>query len=65
VSVSYEGCVLSGRGVCDGPITRPKKFSECGDSECDLETSTIRRRRPTRAVELLNYLFIIIIIIID
>jgi hypothetical protein len=25
MSVSYECCVLSGRGLCDGPITRPEE----------------------------------------
>jgi hypothetical protein len=39
--------LLSGRGLCDGPITRP----ECGVPECDLETATMRRPRPTRVVE--------------
>ena len=63
MSVSYEGCVLSGRGVCDGPITRPEKSSECGVSECDLETSTIRRPRHTRAVDLLNYLLLLLLLI--
>jgi hypothetical protein len=29
--------------------------TECGVSECDLETSTMRRRRPTRAVELSSH----------
>ena len=37
--------------VCDGPITRPEESSECGVSECNLETSTTRRPRPARAVE--------------
>ena len=25
ISVSYECCELSGRGLCDGPITRPEE----------------------------------------
>jgi hypothetical protein len=45
--VCCECCVLSGRGLWNGPMTR----SECGVSECDLETSIMRRPRPTRAVE--------------
>ena len=40
-------CVLSGKGLCDGPITRPDRSpNEFVVSECDLETST-RRPRPT------------------
>jgi hypothetical protein len=37
-------------GLCDRSITRPEE-SECGVSECDLETSTMKRRRPNSAVE--------------
>jgi hypothetical protein len=25
MSVSFECCMLSGRGLCDGPITRPEE----------------------------------------
>jgi hypothetical protein len=39
--------VLSGRGLCDRPITRPEGSIECGMSECDLEISTMRGPRPT------------------
>ena len=42
MSVCCECCVLSGRGLCDGPITCPE---ECGRSECDAETS-IKRSCP-------------------
>ena len=41
--MSLVGVVLSGRGLWDGLITRPKK------SQCDLETSTMRRPWPTGA----------------
>ena len=34
--MSLVSCVLSGKGLCDGPITHP---TECGVPECDLETS--------------------------
>jgi hypothetical protein len=52
MSVSCEFCVLlSGRGLCDGPITRPEESYLCGVSEFDLETSTMRSPRPSRAVE--------------
>jgi hypothetical protein len=39
ISVCCECCVLSGRGLCDGLITRP---TECGASECDREASVRR-----------------------
>ena len=28
--VSSECCELSGRGLCDGPITRPEEPTDCG-----------------------------------
>ena len=37
LSVSYECCVLSGRGLCDGPIARPESPANCGVSEYDRE----------------------------
>jgi hypothetical protein len=47
--ISYECCVLSGRGPCDVPITRTEDFfTEFGVSECDRETSTRRRPSSTR-----------------
>jgi hypothetical protein len=45
MSVSSECCVASGRGLCDGPITRPEVLTECGVSECDHEASKIKRFR--------------------
>jgi len=46
MSVSCECCVLSGRGVCNGPIPRPEEYYRV---ECvDIEASTVRRPRPTR-----------------
>ena len=51
-SVSCECCVLSGRGICFGPITGMEESpTECGGSEYDLETSTERGLRPARVVE--------------
>jgi hypothetical protein len=50
MSVSCECCVLAGRGLCDGPITRPEESYRVW-SECDIETSTVSRPWPTRAVE--------------
>jgi hypothetical protein len=40
MSVSCECCVLSGRGLCAGPITLQWSPTECDVSECDRETST-------------------------
>ena len=53
MSVSCECCVLSGRGICFGPIAGMAKKSptECGVSEYHLETSTERGLRPASAVE--------------
>jgi hypothetical protein len=42
-SVSCECCVLSGRGLCDGPISYPEASTECGVPECDRETSIMMR----------------------
>jgi hypothetical protein len=40
MSVCCECCVLSGRGLCDGLITRPEEsYRVCGVSECDRELS--------------------------
>jgi hypothetical protein len=43
-----ECCVLSGRSFCVGLITVQRSPTECGVSECDRETSTMRRPRRTR-----------------
>ena len=46
MSVCCECCVLSGRGLCDELITRPKEsYRLWCVNMCDLETS--RMRRPT------------------
>jgi hypothetical protein len=38
---------LSGRGLCDGPITRPEEFYRlCCVIVCDQETSRMRRLKP-------------------
>jgi len=39
--VFCECCVLSGRYVCVGLITRPEEPTEFGVSECDREASVI------------------------
>jgi len=43
MSLNYECCVLSSRGLCSGLITRPEEFYECGVSECDQGTSQSRK----------------------
>jgi len=44
VSLWCEFCVLSGRGLWDGPITRPgNSYRLCCVVLCDLETSRMRR----------------------
>jgi hypothetical protein len=44
---SCESCVLSGRGLCDGPIPRPEKcYQLCCVTVCDSETSRMRRPWP-------------------
>jgi len=52
MSVSWKYCVLSGRGLCDELITRQDEsyqlWCNCGVSECDRETSSMRRPWPTR-----------------
>ena len=45
--VCYECCVLSGRGLCDGLITRPdESYRLWLVVVCDLETSKTRRLKP-------------------
>jgi len=47
MSVCVECCVLSGRGLCDGLITRPEKSYRLWPFVvCDLETSRMRRPWP-------------------
>jgi hypothetical protein len=48
MSVSCECCVLSGRGLCVGLITRPEEsYRLWCVSECDREASIMRRPWPT------------------
>ena len=43
MDVCCEWCVLSGRGLCDGLITRPEEsYRLCCVVVCDLETSRMR-----------------------
>ena len=43
--VSCERCVLSGRVLCVGLITRPE---ECGVFECDLDATAMKGPCPAR-----------------
>jgi len=48
MAVSCECCVLSGRGLCDGMITRPEEsYRMWCVVVCDLEISWLRRSWPT------------------
>ena len=48
--VSFECCVLSGRGLCDELITRPEEsYRECGVYKCDHESSIMRWPWPNGA----------------
>jgi hypothetical protein len=54
MSLSCEYCVLSGRGLCDGLVTRPEESYRlwCVSNVCDHETSKKRGSPgPYRAVE--------------
>jgi hypothetical protein len=54
MSVSCEGCVLLGRGLCDGLITSQEESYRvwCVSNVCDHETLTKREGPgPYRAVE--------------
>ena len=47
IFVCCECCVLSGRGLCDGFVTRPEEsYRLWRVVVCDLETSKIRRLKP-------------------
>jgi len=46
--IKYSFCVLSGRGLCDGLITRPEEsYRLCFVVVCDLETSWMRTPWPS------------------
>jgi hypothetical protein len=61
MSVSYECCMLSGRGLCHGPILRPKEsYRLWCVIVCDFETSRMRQpwllRQSEREREKANHL---------
>jgi hypothetical protein len=48
IFVFFECCVLSGRGLCDGLVTRPREsYRLWCVVQCELETPWIRRPWPT------------------
>ena len=48
MSVCWECCVLTGRGLCIWLIIRPEEsYRECVVMECDCEASIMRRAWPT------------------
>ena len=52
MDVCRECCVLSGRGLCDGLITRPEEsYRLCCFIVCDLETSRLRRPLPAMGLQ--------------
>ena len=53
--VCCECCVLSGRGLCDGLITRPEEFYRMWRVVvCDQETSRMRRLKPATGLRKLQ-----------
>ena len=50
MDVCHERCMLSGRGLCFGLITRPEESAECGVSECDRESSIMTNAGPVGSV---------------
>jgi hypothetical protein len=52
MSVSREGCALSGRQVSStGRSIIQRTLAECGVAGCDLVSSKMRKLRATSAVE--------------
>ena len=53
--VCCECCVLSGRGLCDGLITRPgESYRLCRVVVCDQEISYARRLKPAVGLQNTN-----------
>jgi hypothetical protein len=58
MSLSCECCVLSGRGLCVGLITRPEEsYRVWCVSECDREASKMRRSWPNRGCKAMRKQF--------
>jgi len=55
IDVCCVCCVVSGRGHCDGLITRPEdSYRLWRVVVCDQETSNARRLKPTRGLQNTN-----------
>jgi len=51
MSVSFDCCMLSGRGLCDGPITSQEESpTECSVSQSGKKATKKRRPWPTTGV---------------
>jgi hypothetical protein len=58
--VCCECCVLSGRGLCDGLITRPEKsYRLWCVVVCDQETSITRRLKPATGLWKIQPLWVV------
>jgi hypothetical protein len=54
--VCCECCMLSGRGLCDGLITRPEESYRLWRVDvCDQETSKTRRLKPATGLWKYNH----------
>jgi len=60
MAVACVCCVLSGTGLCVGPIPRPEGPTNCGVSECELEVSIMRRPWRTGGCCTMGKIFIVI-----
>jgi hypothetical protein len=55
--------VLAGTGPCDGPITRTEKsYRLVFLNEFDYERLNLKRYRPTKAVELLKNMAVLLVV---
>ena len=56
--------VLSGRGLCDGLITRPEESYRLWCVVCDLETSWMRRTWPSFGPQRHEYIYIYLLFLL-
>jgi len=54
--LSVVSVVLSGRGLCDGLITRPEESYRLWRVVCDQETSKTRRLKPATGLWKYNHI---------
>jgi hypothetical protein len=58
-------CVLSGRGLCDGPIPRPEEsYRLWCVLVCDHETSGTRRLKPERVVKCQIEVVVVVVVVV-